>query len=144
MGWASAHLIMKCVYPSLTIKVVTQAFVCPELCLFQPPRLLFKVTSSFLWPAAIPHWSRLQLPWCFEDFRNSFGNGHSSNISSANCALLRDGKWTSRDGFPEPLMKDATSRLTERIIWEKWWRKSVYSVISFRVADIKIISTGPF
>lgn len=34
-GWASTHLIMKCVYPPLTIKVVTQAFVCPELCLFQ-------------------------------------------------------------------------------------------------------------
>lgn len=31
VGWASAHLIMKCVYPPPPIKVVTQAFVCPEL-----------------------------------------------------------------------------------------------------------------
>lgn len=43
VGWASAHLIMKCVYPPLPIKVVTQAFVCPErsACFrFQPASLV--------------------------------------------------------------------------------------------------------
>lgn len=73
----------------------------PVPALSQPPRLLFKVTSSSLWPAAIPDWSRLELSWRFKDFHNSFGNGHSSNISSANCVLPKGwkmdmGRWVPR------------------------------------------------
>lgn len=35
----------------------------PVPALGQPPRLLFKVTSSSLWRAALSDWSRLELSW---------------------------------------------------------------------------------
>lgn len=71
VGWASAHSIMKCVYPLLPIKAVTQAFCLSRAlavpALSQPPWMLFTVIIPL---ASCP--LRLELSWLFEEFHNSF------------------------------------------------------------------------
>lgn len=133
-------------YPPLTIKVVTQAFVCTELCLF----LGRYSQSSSLWPAALSHWSRLELSWLLEDFHNSFSNGHSSNISSANAGLPKGWKMDMGIWFFKQLGEGPMSHLTEGVVRGsgegKINRKSDYSTIRLRVyspslVDINIIET---
>lgn len=134
---------MKCVYPLLTIKVVTQAFVCPELCLFQLWANLpgcYPLSSS-LWLTALLDWSRLELSWLLEDFRNSFGNWHSSNISLANIGLPKWWKMDMGRWLSKALMKGSVSHLTECIIQgsgeEKICQKSVYSTIRLECTHLR-------
>lgn len=120
----------------------------PVPALSQPPWLL---QSSSLWLAALAGWSRLELSWLLGDFHNSFGNGHSSNISPANTGLPKGWEMDMGRWFSKQLMKGPMSRLTECIIQGggegKICQKSVYSAIRFRVyspslADINIVETG--
>ena len=125
---------------------MTRTFVCTEACLF-PDRYS---QSSSLWPAALSHWSRLELSWLLEDFHNSFSNGHSSNISSANAGLPKGWKMDMGIWIFKQLGKGPMSHLTESVVRGSGEgrinRKSDYSTIRLWVyspslADINIIET---
>lgn len=94
------------------------------------------MTSSSRWPAALPHSSWLELTCRLNDFHNSFSNGHSSNISSANGGLPRRwemdmGRWVLR------CISGPMSHLTQRETWQRNKRvKSGYSAMSLGCADL--------
>lgn len=103
VGWATAHLIMKCVYPPLTTKVVTQAFVCPELCLFQLRATLPDCYSQ--WPhhfcAQLPSQTGAdsQLSWLSEDLNITASVMDTPQIfPQLTPGVLSDGKGTWEDG----------------------------------------------
>lgn len=75
----------------------------PVPALSQPPWLLSTDTISLA--TAHSDWWTLELSWPLEDFHNSFGNGHSSNISSANAGLPKGWKMNMGRWFSKQLKK---------------------------------------
>lgn len=123
---------MKCVYPPLNIKVVTQAFVCPELCLFQLRANLPGCYSQW------PHHLSGRLPsqtgadsnflGCQKGFHNNLGNGHSSNISSANAGLPKG--WEK--GHGKMVLKaphESPDEPSDRMFYSgEWWKENLLRI----------------